>query len=147
MREFKKDMTPLLTHWNYVFLALTHRKVDYVHNIHTRKLRHVCVGIDMYVHYVNLNRWYAVVRDTDRNRILSWILQNRSWNNCDYWSAFRNFHCYAVNIARYRYNAVNFLEKYHKRHPLARTLGRNMGCILWVQTLIYTLTQSRQWCV
>ena len=27
MGKCKKDVTPLLTHWSYVFLALTHRYV------------------------------------------------------------------------------------------------------------------------
>ena len=27
MDQCKKDVTPLLTHWSYVFLALTHRLV------------------------------------------------------------------------------------------------------------------------
>ena len=46
-----------------------------------------------------------------------------------------------------RYNAVNFLQNLHRIHPIARPLGRGMGCILWVQTVIYTLPQSLQWCM
>ena len=34
----------------------------------------------------------------------------------------------------------------HKIHPIPRPLGRGMGCILWVQTMIYTLPHSPQWC-
>ena len=30
---------------------------------------------------------------------------------------------------RCRYNAVNFLTKIHKRHPIARPLGRGMVCL------------------
>ena len=37
-------------------------------------------------------------------------------------------------------NAVNFLQNSYKIHPTARLLGRDMGFILWVQTLIYTLS-------
>ena len=33
------------------------------------------------------------------------------------------------------YNAVNVLENPHKRHLIARPLGRGMGCLLWLQTL------------
>ena len=33
----------------------------------------------------------------------------------------------------YRYNAVNFLQNIHERHPIARPSGRGMGCLLWVQ--------------
>ena len=32
---------------------------------------------------------------------------------------------------RCRYNAVNFLTNIHKRHPITRPLGRDMGCLLW----------------
>ena len=35
-----------------------------------------------------------------------------------------------------RYSAVNFLTNIHKRHPIARPLGRGMGCLLWIQHLI-----------
>ena len=45
------------------------------------------------------------------------------------------------------YNAVNFLPNPHKIHPIAHPLGWDMGCILWVQTVIYTLPQSMQWCM
>ena len=43
-----------------------------------------------------------------------------------------------------RYNAVNFLTNIHKRHPIARPLGRDMGCLLWIQHLIDILPQSLQ---
>ena len=45
------------------------------------------------------------------------------------------------------YNVVNFLPNPHKIHPIARPLGWGMGCILWVQTVIYALPQSVQWCM
>ena len=44
------------------------------------------------------------------------------------------------------YNTVKFLQNIHKRHPIARPLGRGMGCILWVQTLIDILPPFLQWC-
>ena len=47
---------------------------------------------------------------------------------------------------QYHYNAVNFLTNPHKIHPIARPLGRGMGCILWVETVIYTLPQLLQLC-
>ena len=37
------------------------------------------------------------------------------------------------------YNVVNFLQNRHKRHPIARALGWDMGCILWIQTLMFWL--------
>ena len=43
---------------------------------------------------------------------------------------------------RCRYNAVNFLPNPHNRHPIACLWGRDMGCPLWMITLIYVLLQS-----
>ena len=37
------------------------------------------------------------------------------------------------------YNAVNLVQNLHKRHPIARPLGRDMGCLLVIQILIYIL--------
>ena len=45
------------------------------------------------------------------------------------------------NTERCCYNAVNFLPHSHKIHPIACPLGRAMGCILRIQTLIYALPQ------
>ena len=39
------------------------------------------------------------------------------------------------------YNMVNFLTKFHKRHPIAHLLGWGMACLLWVQHLIDILPQ------
>ena len=35
----------------------------------------------------------------------------------------------------------------HQIHPIARPLGRAMGCILWFQTLFYILPKSVQCCL
>ena len=45
------------------------------------------------------------------------------------------------------YNPVDFLQNLHNIHPIACLFVRGMGCILWVQTVIYTLPQSLQWCM
>ena len=45
------------------------------------------------------------------------------------------------------YNTVNFLQNPYKIHPIAGPSGRAMGCILLVQTHIYTLSQSLQRCI
>ena len=50
---------------------------------------------------------------------------------------------YEVTVRCY-YNAVNFLTNIHKRHPIAHRLGRGMGCLLWMQRLINTLSQFLQ---
>ena len=44
-------------------------------------------------------------------------------------------------------NVVNFLQNINKRHPIARTQGRGMGCLLWVQSLIDILPYFLQLCV
>ena len=42
------------------------------------------------------------------------------------------------------YNAVNFLTNIHKRHTIARLLGRAMVCLLWVQPMIDILPHLPQ---
>ena len=48
-------------------------------------------------------------------------------------------------IMRCCYNAVNFLQNPHKRHPIARPLGRGMGYILFIATLDLYPAESLQW--
>ena len=54
--------------------------------------------------------------------------------------------CECQHTVRCHYNKVNFVQNRYKIHPIACPLGRGMGCILWVQTLICTLLQSQQQC-
>ena len=49
-----------------------------------------------------------------------------------------------TSTVRCRYNVVNFLTNIHKRHPISRPLGRDMGCLLWIQYLIDILPQFLQ---
>ena len=60
-----------------------------------------------------------------------------------------NRHIYVPNqdTVRCRYNAVIFLPDPNKIRLIALFLGRGVGCILRVQTLIYTLHQWLQWCM
>ena len=51
---------------------------------------------------------------------------------------------YFYSNVQCRYNAVNFLKNIQKRHPLARPLGRGMGCLLWIQHLIDVLSEFLQ---
>ena len=44
-----------------------------------------------------------------------------------------------------RYCMVNFLRNPYNRHSIVHPWGRDMRCLLWVQTLIYVLPQSVQW--
>ena len=48
---------------------------------------------------------------------------------------------------RCRYHVVNFHLNPHEKYPIARPLERDMGCMMWVQTVIYILAQSMQWCI
>ena len=53
---------------------------------------------------------------------------------------------YISYAVRCRYN--NFLQHIHKRHLIARPLGRDMWCLLWAQTLIDDIVpQFLQYCV
>ena len=52
---------------------------------------------------------------------------------------------YVCNTVPCRYNAVNFLQDIHKRHPAPRPTGRGVGCLLWVFSL--WLIFCLQWCV
>ena len=47
----------------------------------------------------------------------------------------------------YRYNAANFLQNTHKRTLHSSPVGASYGCLLWVQSLIYVLLLSLQYCV
>ena len=48
---------------------------------------------------------------------------------------------------RCHYNAVIFLPNPPQRHPIARPLGQGMRCLLWIQTVLYILPLSVQWCL
>ena len=51
------------------------------------------------------------------------------------------------STVRCYYKVVNFLPNPRKIHPIVCPSGWAMGCILWVQIVIYTLPQSLQWCM
>ena len=51
------------------------------------------------------------------------------------------------SAVRCRYNAVDFLQNLYKRHTIAPLQGRDMGCLLWVKTLMDILSQSLKWCM
>ena len=42
-------------------------------------------------------------------------------------------------------NTVSFLQNIHNIHPIARPWGWDMGCLLWVKSLMHVLPQSLQW--
>ena len=47
-----------------------------------------------------------------------------------------------ADTSRCRYNAVNFIKIIHKRHSIARPLGRGKECLLWIQHLIDVLPRQ-----
>ena len=61
---------------------------------------------------------------------------------CTLWHVLNS--AYIQYTVRCRYNAVNFITNIHKRHPMARPLGRGMGCLLWIQHLIDIMSQFLQ---
>ena len=52
-----------------------------------------------------------------------------------------------ISLVWWHYNAVNFLQNNHGRHPIARPPGWGMGCLLWIHPLIDILPQFLQGCV
>ena len=70
-----------------------------------------------------------------------------------HWPSWRRSH--GSGIYAYRrtntmwrcYNTVIFSKNPHIIHPISRPLGRAMGCLLWVQILIYDMPQLLQWCM
>ena len=46
-----------------------------------------------------------------------------------------------------RYKVVKFSSKSLQNTSQRSPIRQDMGCILWVLTLIYTLSQSLQWCI
>ena len=54
---------------------------------------------------------------------------------------------FRVETMLFRHNAVNFLPNPHKRFPIAHPWGRGVGCLLWVQILMYALSPLLQCCV
>ena len=50
--------------------------------------------------------------------------------------------CQRRNTVWCHYDRVSFLKNPYKIHLIARPLGRDMGCILWVQALICIMSHS-----
>ena len=50
-------------------------------------------------------------------------------------------------MSRLGSSLVYFHQNHHNRHPIARPSGRGMGCLLWVQALIYVLPLSLKCCM
>ena len=86
-----------------------------------------------------LKQCWLIVICTLRNK-LQWNL-NRNTKIVIFENVVIHGHLHTV---RCRYNAVNFITNVHKRHPMARPLGRGMGCLLWIQHLIDIMSQFLQ---
>ena len=63
------------------------------------------------------------------------------------WYVLTALKLFILHEVQCRYNAVNFLPNPHKIQPISRPSGRDMGCNLWFDTLIYILHQSTQCCI
>ena len=61
-------------------------------------------------------------------------------HNLSCWICFKKH----KNTVWYRYNVINSLTNIHKRHPIARPLGRGMGCLLWACHLLDILLKFLQ---
>ena len=57
------------------------------------------------------------------------------------WLWWRLLYSAKTSTVWWRYNAVTNI---HKRHPIVRPLARSMGCLLWIQHLVYILPQLLQ---
>ena len=75
--------------------------------------------------------WRRLVQSRPRGRLISNVYTTNSSGTL-------------LSTVRCRYNAVNFITNIHKRHPMARPLGRGMGCLLWIQHLIDIMSQFLQ---
>ena len=76
--------------------------------------------------------------------LLSWTLVShwsRKWCHISCWidRHIVSFQKKEYLEARCCFNVVSFLPKSYNRHNIARPWGRNMGCFLWIQYLIYIL--------
>ena len=79
---------------------------------------------------ITMNNWLDVTEAVDW-----WKWSSKPWDK------------HQQSTARCRYNAVNFLQNSHEKPPIARPVGRGMGCLLWVQPLLDILLQFLRWCV
>ena len=61
MGSYKKDVTPLLMHWSYVFLALTHRNVLFW-NLHILMIK--ILNVSQW-NYPEMNECYRIYPDGD----------------------------------------------------------------------------------
>ena len=136
----KKNITPLLTHWSYIFLALTPRHILL---FETRfLLSHVnrvgmalsgcwgaCIGPELawdrcpLIHEFN----WTLVQDESVSHV-HFIVLGSVWPS--------------VTVETL-YNTVNFCWSTHKRHSIARPKGRDMGCLLWVHRATYCIDLSK----
>ena len=126
MAQCKTVVYPLLTHWIYCSLAISHRYDEFV-----------IVPLVILHKWACRKGWYWT----------HWF--SHQPRNMNKYMRYNHTYMYSMhNTVRCCYNTVNFLQKFHKIHPVARPLGRRcMGCILWVKTLIYILPQSLWWCM
>ena len=110
-----------------IFSLICARINYWVNNREAGDLRRYCAHYDVSVMVMpwQLMPWYI----TSNSNLHPW------WCGCDI-----NELCLPLRIiiVQCRYNEVNFLENINKRHPMARPLGRGMGCFLWSPIWLYS---------
>ena len=77
----KKDITPVLTHWSYVFLALTHRSVNWEYILQFNYMGPLPASC----HMPMINIYQA--GSSERSRALCWIYWCSSFTS-PYWSGW-----------------------------------------------------------
>ena len=87
--------------------------------------QHLCVNRQWVITWTNDDMFTDVYMHRQGPLLLTWINFNPS-----------------IDTLRCHYNVINFLQNPHQRHSIAHTLGRDMGWLLWFQTLLYILPQS-----
>ena len=122
-----KTVTPLLMHWSYCSLALSHQCILYI----TYPLSRGAL-IDLNIHHQMCHHagycpalWLAQCFTLKCKCILtgtSLILNLQLWSGAIITRSF-------------------FFQIPHNSHPIARPWGQAMGCQLWIQILIHVLFQ------
>ena len=90
--------------------------------------------------------WYVQCYDIEDTPALQWAIG--LFNTLHFglfWRIIAIMSMMYMSTVRCCNNTAIFLQNSHQRHPIACLLGRGMGCILWVQTLIHSLMQSVRW--
>ena len=88
--------------------------------------------------------WYCILHDISKCR--NWIIPRTHISHRMTQPRITVIGLSLVSLVRRRYNAVNIHKIINKRHPIARPLGRGMGCLLWISIwLIFCLSSCKHY--